>query len=221
MAKKYDTNPLDRDVSRRAEAARTQFLPDAETAPQLEQPTKFFEAATRSFADVPTQPFAAGSNDFDNSYQSVLHRPPPLAPTSSVSRDVGQIIQPPTARKVLGLGLPENVLMILPYLPAMLGAIAAVVELLFVSRAETRVRFHAAQALALHFSSWIIGAFLAFFGSFTFVGGHAGRWFQVAVTIYFIVSIFRVWRGKPNHIAALDDITDFLNEKIKPQNGNK
>src|SRR3712207_8648565 len=45
---------------------------------------------------------------------------------------------------------PENVAMILPYLPFTFGGIAAAIELLLVSRSETRVRFHAAQGLALH-----------------------------------------------------------------------
>ena len=33
---------------------------------------------------------------------------------------------------------------------------------------------------------------------------------------FLIVSLVRVWQGKPHHIAPLDDATAWLNEKFKP-----
>ncbi|MBC7795565.1 MAG: hypothetical protein H7Z37_01685 [Pyrinomonadaceae bacterium] len=44
-----------------------------------------------------------------------------------------------------------------------------------------------------------------------------GKMFSLAITIFFIVSIFRVYKGKPHHIEALDEVTDFLNEKLRPR----
>lgn len=222
MAKKYDTNPLDGDVLRRAEETRAQ---QTETEENLQARTQFFEAQTRQFSSAattapaseqPTQRFE--ETNLDEPYHSVFNKPQsPEIINNSVSSAAQQLILPPTSRPVLGLGLPENIAMILPYLPLTMGAIAAVIELLFVSRTETRVRFHAAQGLALHIASWIIGIMLNFVGEFLPFGNIGGNVFTAIVTVYFIISIFRVYQGKANHIEALDDITDFLNEKIKPK----
>jgi len=225
MAKKYDTNPLDKDVLRRAEEAREPFAPTnaAEQKPKVE--THLSEAQTKRFYAAPTAPtdeqttrrFA--QENFEQPYNPVFSSPQPFAGNlnESISSEMQKLVLPPTARRVLGLGLPENVAMILPYLPLTLGAVVAVIELFFVSRTETRVRFHAAQALALHVVSWIIGILLAAVGGFASFGRIGVGVFNAFVFVYFIVSIFRVWRGKANHIAALDDVTDFLNEKIKPK----
>lgn len=222
MAKKYDTNPLDPDVLRRAEEAREQQTQVAGAEKFAEAQTQFFEAQTRPFAPLPTTEMSAENADnmnLNEPYQSVFDKPESQSypAHNSVSSAVQSIVLPPTSRPILGLGLPENIAMILPYLPFTLGAIAAVIELLFVSRTETRVRFHAAQGLALHIASWVIGVFLTFIGEFLFFGNVGGRIFQATVTIFFIISIVRVWQGKANHIEALDDVTDFLNEKIKPR----
>jgi hypothetical protein len=47
--------------------------------------------------------------------------------------------------------------------------------------------------------------------------GFGGFIFWLASLIFLIVSMLRVWNGKPHHIAPLDDATRFLNEKIEPQ----
>ncbi|MEP6922961.1 MAG: hypothetical protein ABI954_00735 [Pyrinomonadaceae bacterium] len=225
MAKKYDTNPLDEDVLRRAEKNRsvsqTEEISQAQTA--------IFEVDTRPFAPAPTAemrtqtlpPFDPAS--VDEPYNSVFSRPQSFsshtnpAHISSVSSEAQKLILPPTSRKVLGLGLPERIAMMLPYLPWIAGAIIAVVVLFCTSRTETRVRFHAAQALALHLASWIVYAVLSSLNGVLPLASLISRFFGIAVTVYFIVSLYRVWKGKPNHIEALDDVTDFLNEKIKPQ----
>lgn len=219
MAKKYDTNPLDRDVFAHAEREFTSRSEAAQTNGNMNAPTALFEANTRPFAgqtltnaEQPTQVF----EEFDATepYKSVLQNPMANAP---VSQAVQFHVEPPTARSVHGIGIPENVAMILPYLPFTFGGIAAVIELLLVSRSETRVRFHAAQGLALHVAWLLIGVVLAFVGEITDLGGLAGRLFSAIVTAFFIFSIWRVWKGKPHHIEALDDLTDFLNEKLKPR----
>jgi uncharacterized membrane protein len=117
---------------------------------------------------------------------------------------------------VAGLGIPEKWANLLPYIPGHIGAVASVVELLLVPRTETRTRFHAAQGLALQ------AAILILTGVFSFVhlisgNGFGSGIFGAATTIFLIVSMVRVWKGKPHHIASLDDATKWLDEKIKPR----
>jgi hypothetical protein len=40
------------------------------------------------------------------------------------------------------------------------------------------------------------------------------RLFWLASTVFLIISMVRVWKGKPNHISPLDEPTRWLNEKI-------
>lgn len=217
MAKKYDTDPLERDVFAHAEREFARPPENSQTNGNINAPTAFFEAGTRPFVgqtlhnpEQPTQHF----EEFNPAepYKSVLQNPMANAP---VSQAVQYHIEPPTSRAVLGLGIPENVAMILPYLPFTLGGVAAVIELLIVSRSETRVRFHAAQGLAVHIVWLLIGVVLAIAGGITDLGTFAQRIFSAVVTVFLIFSIWRVWQGKPHHIEALDDLTDFLNEKLK------
>lgn len=221
MAKKYDTNPLDGELFQRVEdARRTQPQPTA-TQENFAAHNQFFEAQTRQFhsaptAEQPTQPFN-NSGELDQPYHSVFGQPQEFAATASVSSDAQKLVLPPTSRKVLGLGLPEKIAMLLAYLPFTMGAIAGVLILLFASRTETRVRFHAAQGLALHLVSWIVGMILGVVMEFAPFGNFPNRLFWAAVTIFFIISLVRVWQGKANHLEALDDVTDFLNEKLKPR----
>lgn len=219
MAKKYDTNPLDADVFAHAER---EFAPQQEAAKtngNINAPTALFDANTRPFTgrtvktpEQPTQVF----DEFNPAepYKSVLQNP---MANASVSQAVQYHVEPPTSRKVIGIGIPENLAMILPYLPLTFGGIAAVIELLLVSRTETRVRFHAAQGLALHIAWLLIGVVLAFVGEISRYASFSGRIFSIAVTIFFCFSMLRIWQGKPHHIEALDDLTDFLNEKLKPR----
>ncbi|MDQ4123935.1 MAG: hypothetical protein M3209_21055 [Acidobacteriota bacterium] len=219
MAKKYDTDPLDAEVFAHAEREFGRQQDTAKTNGNINAPTAFFEANTRPFAgqtvktaEQPTQIF----NEFnvDEPYKSVLHNPMTNAP---VSQAVQYHIERPTSRTVLGIGIPENVAMVLPYLPFTFGGIAAVIELLLVSRSETRVRFHAAQGLALHIVWLLIQVVLTFLGEISSYARFSGLIFSIVVTFFFIFSIWRVWQGKPHHIEALDDLTDFLNEKLKPR----
>jgi hypothetical protein len=41
--------------------------------------------------------------------------------------------------------------------------------------------------------------------------------FGAAATIFLIVSMVRVWKGRPHHIAPLDEPAKWLEEKIKPR----
>jgi uncharacterized membrane protein len=115
--------------------------------------------------------------------------------------------------KVAGLGISEKWANLLPYIPGHFGAVAALVELLLVPRNETRTRFHAAQGLALQLAILILA------GVFSIVSAISGSslgsgLFGAASTIFLVISMVRVWKGRPHHIAALDEVTKWLNEKV-------
>src|SRR2546423_7145394 len=226
---KYDTDPLDPDFVRRTEEVmgKTSDVaqPD-ETAlfrrdPASEEKTRRFdEQAPDSYPSVfvpptyqpprpqPPSPFTTfGAGPHQPPAQVA---PPPPGPSSPYASSA-----PPSSRHVTRLGLPEKWANLLAYFPFYIGLIVSIVELVVVPRNETRTRFHAAQGLALHLAI-VAGSVL-----FKIVGaiagsGFGGTLFSLAAFVFLIVSMIRVWKGKPHHIAPLDDATRWLNERIPP-----
>ena len=137
-------------------------------------------------------------------------RPVPHAPHAP------QTPGPPTSRHVGGIGIPENIALVLPYVPFYIGIAGAIIELLLVPRTETRVRFHAAQGLALQLAILAISLLLGFLGDLSGVG-LGGTFFSIAANIFLVVSIFRVWKGETHHLAPLDEATGWLYERIEPR----
>jgi len=223
---KYDTDPLDPDFVRRTEemAGTTRDISSAQTEQQTRRdPVQ--EEPTRRFDE-----------QFTNSYPSVFvppaYQPPPeQQPYTTFGAMPGQppatTTTPPPApfpaydgtgtskRPIARLGIPENIANVLPYAPFYIGAVASVVELLTVPRHETRTRFHAAQGLALQ-AALLAVQFL--FGLVTILSGSrfGSTMFRLAAFVFLIVSMWRVWQGRPHHIAPLDDATKWVNEKIQP-----
>ena len=107
--------------------------------------------------------------------------------------------------------------MVLPYAPAYLGLVVALIELFLVPRKEPRVRFHAAQALALHLAIIVVQTFLGVIGAIT-DNRFGGNLFGAAATVFLIVSMVRIWKGKPHHIAPLADATQWFNGHLEPRN---
>jgi hypothetical protein len=242
---KYDTNPLDGKVADRADksfASRpgppteevrggpTQDIARTENQaaranPQSEAPTRLMDdkiASSYPSIFVPprsvdqTQPRPSITYQPSRAPDASIYQPPQVPPPN--------IYQPPPvplaykfgSHTVAGVGIPERWANLLPYIPGHIGAVASAVELLLVPRTETRTRFHAAQGLALQL------AILILTGVFSFVhlisgNGFGSGIFGAAATIFLIVSMIRVWKGKPHHIAPLDDATKWLDEKIKPR----
>jgi uncharacterized membrane protein len=207
---KYDTNPLDPDFPRRTEdvgGATGQVSRDAEGRTQ----TLESEAPTRRIDGQYSAPTA---------YPSVFIPPqqhqPPVAQAAPFRPPVS--LQQPTSRNVPGISLPENLVMILPYLPFFILSIAvAAIELYLVPRNETRVRFHAAQGLALQLAVAALQFILGIFSSSFFGARLANIFFSIAAFVFFIISMIRVWKGEPHHIGPLDDATKWLNEAIEPR----
>lgn len=212
---KYDTDPLDPEFERRITSV---FGGTAQTAPS---PSAESEAPTRPIAEKFSGPYQSVFTE-----QAAPHVAPSI-PSQTRPINAGQtgsqtIPGKPTARLLPGLNLPENIALILPYIPFFLGAIAAVVELLMLPRTEARSRFHAAQGLALHLV--VMAAGLAFriasgLAGVAFGGSGFVRllwfFFGMATTIFFIISMVRVWKGEPHVITPLKDATNWLDEHIE------
>ena len=234
---KYDTNPLDEGVADRAhesferkrggatEDIAGQTHPIARSNPETSRAQIGDEAPTRRIDDkvtsypsifVPPAPRPATTYEAPRVQSADIYQPPPVAPLNVYQRPPIPVTYKPGSNKVAGLGIPERWALILPYLPFWLAIVAAVAELLLVPRTESKVRFHAAQGMALQIIITAITMLL------TFAGLVSGRWtgsglFQLASSIFLIIGIIRVWKGKPFHVAPLDEPTKWLNEKIKPR----
>ena len=226
---KYDTDPLDPDFVRRTEEmmGRTSDVaqPD-ETVPfrrdpaSEEQTRRFDEQAPDSYPSVfvpPTyQPPRPQPPSPFTTFGAGAHQPPAqVAPPPPGPYSPYQVNARPSSRPVTRLGLPEKWANLLAYFPFYVGLIVSIVELAVVPRNETRTRFHAAQGLALHLAIVAGSVLFKIVGAIT-GSGFGGVLFSLAALIFLIVSMARVWKGKPHHIAPLEDATRWLNERISP-----
>ncbi len=210
MAKKYDTNPLDPEFPEKARAAANTagMEPERETVslPRTGYETGRFapgsvtEEETRRFSDA-------------NFHAYAYNHPQPATLYRTAKLDV----ESTSNRKVAGIGLPENVLSMLPYLPFTIGLIAGILELVFVPKSEAKVRFHAAQGLAAHLGILIVTTILGILGNVTDLAGVGNGIFQAVTTVMLIVFAIKAWRGKPVHIESVDDLTNWLEDKISPK----
>ena len=220
---KYDTNPLDPDFVKNADEVwnKDEARPATHevggatreigsSANENARANIYSEAPTRRYDNVP----------IDSPYPSIFVPPtysqpapyqhqPPVAPFHAAD-------QRPTSRTVAGIGLPEKWAMTLPYAPFYIGVVVSLLELFLVPRSEPRVRFHAAQGISLNIA---IAAVQTLFGVVELItdSGIGGSLFWLASTIFLFVSMVRVWKGKPHHIAPINEPTQWFNEKIEPR----
>ena len=221
---KYDTDPLDPDFVRRTEEVSGGATRNVERTPgeQARRDPAAEEPTRRLYDTLPEE------ERYSTSYPSVFV-PPVYRPPQQTTRTPPAVATPPQAagvraytpaadlkRTVPKLGMQENVALVLPYAPFYIGLIGAIVELLLVPRGETRVRFHAAQGLALHLAILLGTIFFALVEGIT-DNGIGGMLFKVAAFAFLIISMIRVWQGKPHHIAPLDDLTQKINQKFEPR----
>jgi len=219
---KYDTNPLDPDVAKRTE----EIWDQEEGGPG----TREMKGATREVGYSPNE--SARNNIYSEAPTRTFDNPPLDAPYASVFTPPSQaqpsIYQPnpylqmpvstrPTSRTIAGLGLPEKWAMILPYAPCYIGVIASLIELFLVPRKEVKVRFHAAQGLALHIVIVVVQMLFSVLGAIT-DSSFGGTLFKLAALIFLIVSMVRVWKGEPHRIAPISEPAQWLNERIEPRN---
>lgn len=218
---KYETNPLDPDVERNAEESwgeggggNTQEVGGATRQvgnPPNEQARQnvYSEAPTRRYDNPP----------LDAPYQSVFV-PPTYSPPAHYQAKQN-IYQPPvssapTSRPVSGIGLPEKWALMLPYAPLYIGLVVSLIELFLVPRKEVQVRFHAAQALALHIAIMIVHTIFSVIGAVT-DSTLGGTFFKLAAFIFLIISMIRVWKGEPHRIAPLEEPGKWFNQHIEPR----
>jgi uncharacterized membrane protein len=113
------------------------------------------------------------------------------------------------------LGIPENIAIAAAYFPLYIGFVASFILLLLTPKSEPKVRFHAAQGLAAHLGILMIAIILGIVTSIA--GGDLGtRLFEGAAFVTLLVFTIKALKGKPIHIAALDDLTNWLEEKLGP-----
>jgi uncharacterized membrane protein len=214
---KYDTNPLDPDVERKAEeswgdqgGAPTQQVGGAtrdvgRSGNENARQNVYSEAPTRRYDNPP----------LDAPYPSVFVPPTYAPPTQYQNPYQNVATNQPTSRTVVGLGIPEKWALLLAYAP-WVGIVASLVELFLANRREVQVRFHAAQALALHITFLLFGTI---FGVISAISGSdlGSILFKVASTVFLVISMIRVWRGEPHRIAPLAEPGQWFNRHIEPR----
>lgn len=206
MPKKFDTNPLDPEFPEKVmEAQKTTTLSSSgsETA-KFPAAAAVTEEQTRRFNQQPD--FQAYQSPYNGQQIPMNYQ---TAQLSDMNRS--------SSRKVAKVGLPENILTAVSYIPFLIGLVAGVLQLLFVPKSETKVRFHAAQGLAAHLAILIITSILGGIGEVTDLARVGNGIFTVVTTVMLIIFAIKAYKGKPVHIESLDDLTNWLEERIKPK----
>jgi uncharacterized membrane protein len=220
---KYDTNPLDPDVGRKADEVWGESGGSA--------PTQQVSGTTREVANSPDEEARrnvyseAPTRRYDNPpleapYPSVFvppTYPPPAQYQSRQNIYQSPVSVAPTSRPVSGIGLSEKWALMLPYAPFYIGLIVSLLELFLVPRNEVKVRFHASQALALHIGILIVHTLFGVISTIT-DSSLGGTLFKVAAFVFLIISMIRVSRGEAHHIAPLAEPAKWFNEHIEPRN---
>src|ERR1041384_251462 len=179
---KYDTNPLDPDVERKAEdvwgdlGGVTQQVGGetrqvGQTANDNPPPQTGDNARKNVYSEAPTRRY--DNPPLDAPYPSVFV-PPTYAPPPAQYQSRQNVYQPPPSvapafHSVSGIGVPERWATMMAYAPGYIGLVVGLLELFLVPRKEGKVRFHASQAIALHIGILIVqtvfGAIAAISGS--------------------------------------------------------
>jgi uncharacterized membrane protein len=115
------------------------------------------------------------------------------------------------------MGLPEKWAMTLPYAPFYIGLVFSLLELFLVPRKEVKVRYHAAQALALHITILVIHTLFGVISTLT-DSSLGGTLFKVAAFVFLIISMIRVSKGESHQIAPLSEPAQWFNRHIEPRN---
>jgi uncharacterized membrane protein len=222
---KYDTNPLDPDVERKAEES---WGAGGKPTQQVGGPTREVGSEQRdnlrqssdnarqnAYSEAPTRRYE--NPPLEQPYPSVFVPPTYAPPTQYQQQNIyrSPMSNAPSQRQVLGIGIPERWASMLAYAPYV-GIVASLAELFLVPRREVKVRFHASQGLALHIAILLIQTI---FSAIRLISdsGAGGFLFRTFAFIFLLISMIRVWRGKPHLIAPLAEPAQWFNEHIEPR----
>ena len=219
---KYDTNPLDPDYVRQTE----EMWSGDDSGPGTQEvkgvtrevgSSSNESARNNVYSEAPTRTF--DTPPVDSPYPSVFVPPTysPPTPYQATPYLPPQVNLRPTSRPVAGMGLPEKWAVMLPYAPFYIGVVVSLVELFLVPRKELKVRFHAAQGLALHIAILVVQTLFSVVGAIT-DSSIGGSLFKFAATIFLIISMIRVWKGEPHRLPVISEPAQWLNERIEPRN---
>lgn len=219
MPSKYDTNPLDPEFPEKAKAASAASSGYADVDDETETRTLPYRGGeTSPFSEpAPTEEQTRRFVDANMAAYSAPYVPPytgQYVPAQYQQQDLGRMNRS-SGRRVRSLGLPENLVIAAAYFPWYIGLVAGLIELLLVPKDEPKVRFHAAQGLAAHLGILAVSLILGLVAGIA--GGDLGSTiFGIAAFIMMVVFTIKALRNKPIHVAALDDLTNWLEEKIGP-----
>jgi uncharacterized membrane protein len=228
---KYDTNPLDPDVERKAEdvwgdlggvtqqvGGGTQEVGNPGNQPPP-RPQHVDDARKNVYSEAPTRRY--DNPPLEQPYPSVFvpptYAPPPVQYQSRQNVYQAPISGPSTSRPVMGIGIPEKWATMLAYVPGYVGLIIGLLELFLVPRNEGKVRFHASQGVALHIVILIVQTLFTGINWLT-DSSIGGRLFGLAAFIFLIISMIRVWKGEPHQIAPLAEPAQWFNQHMEPRN---
>ena len=124
-------------------------------------------------------------------------------------------------RRVDKIGLPENIVTAVPYIPWYFGLVAGIILLILLPKSEQKSRFHAAQGVAAHLGILIVSFLFGIVGSIADMARSANGIFMLVTTIMLLVFVFKAWRGRPIHIEFIEGLTDWFEEKVTPDLFNK
>ncbi|MFN2411613.1 MAG: hypothetical protein ABR535_00950 [Pyrinomonadaceae bacterium] len=214
MPSKFDTNPLDPTFPEKVRAAtanikaETQAAPEMPVAPTTRFKTSEFPSEPSSVTEEETRLF--GEREFQ-AYSMPSGAAVPAAYQSTSFGAIGIGHGKKTA-------LPEKWLIGLPYVPFHVGLIAGLILLLIIPKEETKVRFHAAQGLAAQVGILIVTSILGLADNVSDLAGVAGAIFAVVATVMLGIFAIKAWQGKGVHIESVEQLTNWLEEKIGPMN---
>lgn len=207
MPKKFDTNPLDPEFPEKVRA-KTASVGGYTAPPKTPYSTSEFPTEPASVTEDTTRRF--DESRFNEFY---FHGGPPPAPYQPPAvADYGFASE----RKVTKTGLPEKWLISLPYVPLYIGLVSGLILLLLIQKEETKVRFHAAQGLAAHLGILIVTTILGIVGIASDLADVGSSIFLFVTIIMLIVFTIKAWKGRPVHIEAVEELTNWLEEKIGP-----
>src|ERR1043165_8382336 len=179
---KYDTNPLEPDVEKKAEevwrglGGVTQQVGGttnqvADTPNDKPRPPNPENARQNVYSEAPTRRY--DNPPLETPYPSVFVPPTYSPPAQYSGQNIYQSPMNTSSRTVPGIGLSEKWAATLPYMPLWIGLIISLLELFLVPRKEVKVRFHASQALALHIMILVVETLFRVIGAVT--GSSLGR----------------------------------------------